>query len=126
MPPGQGVAPTPRNGVRMSVSVSRRGSEKRKKTVVRTLRFTPDEDEIITRHAADAGLSVSAFVRNAALNRKMVTQVDEQFLGELLRLGRMQKHLFVEGKRIGDKEYSGVLVAITELASTLRKQLMDK
>lgn len=110
----------------MSVSVSRRGSEKRKKTVVRTLRFTPDEDEIITRHAADAGLSVSAFVRNAALNRKMVTQVDEQFLGELLRLGRMQKHLFVEGKRIGDKEYSGVLVAITELASTLRKQLMDK
>ncbi|EDT2962899.1 nikA protein [Salmonella enterica subsp. enterica] len=109
----------------MSVSVSRSGSEKRKKTVVRTLRFTPDEDEMITQQAADAGLSVSAFIRNAALKRKMVSRTDEQFLAELLRLGRMQKHLFVEGKRIGDKEYSGVLVAITELATTLRKQLMD-
>lgn len=38
----------------------------------------------------------------------------------------MQKHLFVEGKRTGDKEYAGVLVAITQLADTLRKQLMEE
>ncbi|EMX69878.1 nikA protein [Escherichia coli P0299438.10] len=37
----------------------------------------------------------------------------------------MQKHLFVQGKRIGDKEYAEVLVAITELTNTLRKQLME-
>ncbi|EKG0070989.1 IncI1-type relaxosome accessory protein NikA, partial [Salmonella enterica subsp. enterica serovar Kentucky] len=44
---------------------------------------------------------------------------------ELMRLGRMQKHLFVQGKRTGDREYAEVLVAITELTNTLRKQLME-
>ncbi|EFB4000800.1 TPA: IncI1-type relaxosome accessory protein NikA, partial [Escherichia coli] len=29
------------------------------------------------------------------------------------------------GKRTGDKEYAEVLVAITELTNTLRKQLME-
>ncbi len=42
-----------------------------------------------------------------------------------MRLGRMQKHLFVQGKRTGDKEYAEVLVAITELTNTLRQQLME-
>lgn len=42
-----------------------------------------------------------------------------------MRLGRMQKHLFVQGKRTGDKEYAEVLVAITKLTNTLRKQLME-
>ncbi|APR93119.1 relaxosome component [Salmonella enterica] len=37
----------------------------------------------------------------------------------------MQKHLFVEGKITGDKEYASVLVAITELSNTVRKQLME-
>ncbi|EEF6434356.1 IncI1-type relaxosome accessory protein NikA, partial [Salmonella enterica subsp. enterica serovar Kentucky] len=46
-------------------------------------------------------------------------------LKELMRLGRMQKHLFVQGKRTGDREYAEVLVAITELTNTLRKQLME-
>ncbi len=42
-----------------------------------------------------------------------------------MRLGRMQKHLFVQGKRTGDQEYAEVLVAINELTNTLRKQLME-
>ena len=42
-----------------------------------------------------------------------------------MRLGRKQKHLFVQGKRTGGKEYAEVLVAITELTNTLRKQLME-
>ncbi|EMV81490.1 nikA protein [Escherichia coli 179550] len=37
----------------------------------------------------------------------------------------MQKHLFAQGKRTGDKEYAEGLVAITELTNTLRKQLME-
>ena len=52
--------------------------------------------------------------------------VYEDFLKELMRLGRLQKHLFVEGKRTGDKEYAEVLVAITELANTLRRNLMGR
>lgn len=109
----------------MSDRASRRGSEKRQKTVIRTLRFTPDEIEEIEQKAEETGQSVSAYIRDAAMNRKVVPVIDSSFLTELLRLGRLQKHHFVEGKRTGDKEYSTVLVAITELANTLRKQLMS-
>jgi len=105
----------------MSDTASRRGSEKRQKTIIRTVRFTPEEIEQIEQQAEQSGQSVSAFIRNAAMNRKVVPVI----LTELLRLGRLQKHHFVEGKRVGDKEYSTVLVAITELANTLRKQLMS-
>ncbi|MDO8245121.1 nikA protein, partial [Shigella flexneri] len=41
-------------------------------------------------------------------------------------LGRLQKHLFVEGKRTGDKEYAEVLVAITEYVNALRRDLMGR
>ena len=102
----------------MSDSAVRKKSEVRQKTVVRTLRFSPVEAE-------DSGLTVSAYIRNAALNKRINSRTDDAFLKELMRLGRMQKHLFVQGKRTGDKEYAEVLVAITELTNTLRKQLME-
>lgn len=109
----------------MSDKASRSGSDKRQKTVIKTLRFTPEEIDEIEQKAKDTGQSVSSFIRDAALNRSVVPRVDETFLTELLRLGRLQKHHFVEGKRTGDKEYAAVLVAITELATTLRNQLMS-
>lgn len=109
----------------MSERVSRRGSDKRQKTVIKTLRFTPDESEVIAKQAEAVGLTPSAFIRNAALNKKITPKTDVDFLNELLRLGRLQKHLFVEGKRTGDKDYSTVLVAITELSRTLREKLLS-
>ncbi|EOZ7010188.1 IncI1-type relaxosome accessory protein NikA, partial [Salmonella enterica subsp. enterica serovar Kentucky] len=99
----------------MSDSGVRKKSEVRQKTVVRTLRFSPAEDETIRKKAEDSGLTVSAYIRNAALNKRINSRTDDAFLKELMRLGRMQKHLFVQGKRTGDKEYAEVLVAITEL-----------
>lgn len=109
----------------MSDKRERSGSEKRQKTLLRAVRFSPDEDEIIRKKAEDAGLTVSAYIRSAALNKRVNSRIDDKFLKELMRLGRMQKHLFVEGKRAGDKEYASVLVAITELSNTVRKQLME-
>lgn len=109
----------------MSDVVKRNGSDKRQKTVLKTLRFTPEEAEMLERRAKEAGMSFSAYLRSTALNRKVVSRTDNTVLTELLRLGRLQKHLFVEGKRTGDKEYSEVLVAITELTSTLRLKLMQ-
>lgn len=107
----------------MSDVIKRKGSDKRQKTVLKTLRFTPEEADILAEKASEAGMSFSAYLRGAALNRKMVSQTDTTVLAELLRLGRLQKHLFVEGKRVGDKEYSEVLVALTELATALRTKL---
>ncbi|EPD5918416.1 plasmid mobilization protein MobA [Escherichia coli] len=109
----------------MSDKRQRSGNERRQKTILRAVRFSPDEDETICKNAEDSGLTVSAYIRNAALNKRINSRTDDAFLKELMRLGRMQKHLFVQGKRTGDKEYAEVLVAITELTNTLRKQLME-
>jgi hypothetical protein len=72
------------------------------------------------------GLTVSTLIRKTVLGKQINARIDEDFLKELMRLGRLQKHLFVEGKRTGDKEYAEVLVAITELANTLRRNLMGR
>ncbi|OHG19247.1 nikA protein [Salmonella enterica subsp. diarizonae serovar 60:r:e,n,x,z15] len=109
----------------MSDKQKKKKSEVRQRTTVRTLRFSPEENENIREKAEYAGLTVSAYIRNAALNKRVNARIDDQFLTELMRLGRMQKHLFVEGKRTGDKAYADVLVAITRLADTLRNQLME-
>lgn len=55
----------------MSDSAVRKKSEVRQKTVVRTLRFSPVEDETIRKKAEDSGLTVSAYIRNAALNSEL-------------------------------------------------------
>ncbi|RAP70114.1 hypothetical protein ACZ87_03089 [Candidatus Erwinia dacicola] len=51
----------------------------------------------------------------------MVNKSDTQMLAMLKKLGAMQKHLFVEGKRTGDKEYSEVLSAIRAAALRLAR-----
>ncbi|MDR8305456.1 nikA protein, partial [Acinetobacter baumannii] len=54
----------------MSDRAVRKKSEVRQKTVVRTLRFSPVEAEPIRKKAEDSGLTVSAYIRNAALNKR--------------------------------------------------------
>ncbi|HCQ3826254.1 TPA: IncI1-type relaxosome accessory protein NikA, partial [Escherichia coli] len=61
----------------MSDSAVRKKSEVRQKTVVRTLRFSPVEDEIIRKKADDSGLTVSAYIRNAALNKRINSRTDD-------------------------------------------------
>ncbi|KDU33389.1 plasmid mobilization protein MobA [Escherichia coli] len=110
----------------MSEKKTRSGSEKRQKNVKFTARFTEDEAEIVREKAEKNGQTVSTFIRKTVLGKQINARIDEDFLKELMRLGRLQKHLFVEGKRTGDKEYAEVLVAITELANTLRRNLMGR
>ncbi|QXD01189.1 plasmid mobilization protein MobA [Klebsiella sp. PL-2018] len=110
----------------MSDVSKKKKSETRQKTVVRTLRLSSSEDNDIRQKAEKSGMPVSTYLRKAALEKQVNARIDDTFLMELMRLGRMQKHLFVEGKRTGDKEYASVLVAITELTTTLRNQLMEK
>jgi hypothetical protein len=45
-------------------------------------------------------------------------------LKEVMRLGALQKKLFIDGKRIGDREYAEVLIAITEYHRALLSRLM--
>ncbi len=71
LPLGQGFARHPGKEHTVSDKRERSGSEKRQKTLLRAVRFSPDEDEIIRKKAEDARLTVSAYIRSAALNKRV-------------------------------------------------------
>lgn len=48
-------------------------SEKRKRTVLKGVRFMPDEEQQLAKAAADAGEKFGEYVRNAALARSLTT-----------------------------------------------------
>lgn len=92
-------------------------SENRKRTVNLKLRCLPEESDQIKEKAIDSGVSISEFLRCAALKRKTRSTIDSQIINELRRLGGLQKHLFTEGggHPAGghlSKEYAEILVEI--------------
>lgn len=89
-------------------------SESRKKTVALAVRMDEDERDTIREKAKDSGLTVSEFMRRAAMGRRTRSAVDSQVINELRRLGGLQKHLFTEGGGALSKEYADILVAIKE------------
>lgn len=92
-------------------------SENRKRTVNLKLRCLPEEADTIKEKAIDSGVSISEFLRCAALKRKTRSTIDSQIINELRHLGGLQKHLFNEGGGhntggLASKEYGEVLVNI--------------
>ncbi|MDC9582055.1 plasmid mobilization protein MobA [Xenorhabdus sp. PR6a] len=85
------------------------------------IRTDASTKEALQEKAKNAGLSLSQYLIRAGLGRRMVNKSDTQMLAMLNKLGAMQKHLFVEGKRTGDKEYSEVLSAIRAAALRLAR-----
>ncbi|WP_415776566.1 plasmid mobilization protein, partial [Salmonella enterica] len=64
----------------MSDSAVRTHSDARQKTDVGTLSFPPDEDVTISNTADDFGLTESAFIRNAALHKRINSRPDAALL----------------------------------------------
>jgi len=89
-------------------------SESRKRVVNLKTRCLPEEAEEIRSKAIDSGVTVSEFLRCAALGRKTRSTIDSQVINELRRLGGLQKHLFSEGKGVHSKEYAEILKSIKE------------
>ena len=110
----------------MAEKTARRGTESRNRTVMVHVRCLPEERDEIKAKADGCGQTVSSFMRDTALNRQIVSMIDHTALREFVRLGSLQKHLFTEGKRLGDKEYSAVLSAIIALANETRAKLREK
>ncbi|WP_100036864.1 plasmid mobilization protein MobA [Escherichia coli] len=80
-------------------------------------------DKILSRKPG-AVQTVSGFLRAAALGKKVNSLTDDRVLKEVMRLGALQKKLFIDGKRVGDREYAEVLIAITEYHRALLSRLM--
>ncbi|OEC09303.1 nikA protein, partial [Salmonella enterica subsp. enterica serovar Typhimurium] len=92
----------------------RSGSDTRRRAFSSPVRLTAEEDQAIRKRAAGCGKTVSCFLRAAALGKKVNSLTDDRVLKEVMRLGALQKKLFIDGKRVGDREYAEVLIAITE------------
>lgn len=84
----------------MSEKKTRTGSENRKRIVKFTARFTEDEAEIVREKAESSGQTVSTFIRSSSLDKVVNCRTDDRMIDEIMRLGRLQKHLFVEGNAL--------------------------
>lgn len=93
---------------------TRSGSETRQKTAHIMVRVSPDEKEALIEKARDCGMLPPAYLRACGLGRQTRSKMEAHILNELRRLGGLQKHLFNEGKGIGSKEYSEVLVVLKD------------
>jgi hypothetical protein len=58
------------------------------------LRLKEDEALVIRQKAKTARVSISEFIRRAAMGRVIMTVSDRQMIGEIRRLGAMIKHLY--------------------------------
>ncbi|WP_181855033.1 nikA protein, partial [Klebsiella pneumoniae] len=74
--------------------------------------------------AVECDRTVCSLIPEAALGKKVNSLTDDRVLKEVMRLGALQKKLFIDGKRVGDREYAEVLIAITEYHRALLSRLM--
>ena len=68
------------------------------------IRITDAEKAIIKDQAKGAGLTMSEYMRRIAFNKRIISKMDQKALGELARLGGLQKHLLKQIKGLPDEE----------------------
>ena len=94
------------------------------------IRITDAEKANIRDQAKIAGLTMSEYMRRIAFNKRIISQMDQKALGELARLGGLQKHLLKQIKGLPDEEglrkglnstLSAVLNAVSRLNAAVGK-----
>ena len=68
------------------------------------IRITEEEKAIIRDQANSASLTMSEYIRRTALNRRILSTMDQKVAGEIARLGGLQKHLLSQIKGLPDEE----------------------
>ncbi len=68
------------------------------------IRITEEEKATIRDQANSAGLTMSEYIRRTALNKRILSTMDQKAAGELARLGGLQKHLLTQIKDLPDEE----------------------
>ena len=68
------------------------------------IRITEEEKAIIRDQASRASLTMSEYIRRTALNKRILSTMDQKAAGELARLGGLQKHLLSQIKGLPDEE----------------------
>jgi hypothetical protein len=68
------------------------------------IRITEEEKAILREQANSASLTMSEYMRRTSLHKRIVSKMDQKALGELARLGGLQKHLLRQIKGLPDEE----------------------
>jgi hypothetical protein len=68
------------------------------------VRITEEEKAIIRDQANSASLTMSEYIRRTAMNRRILSTMDQKAAGELARLGGLQKHLLSQIKGLPGEE----------------------
>jgi hypothetical protein len=68
------------------------------------IRITDAEKANIRDQAKIAGLTMSEYMRRTSLHKRIVSKMDQKALGELARLGGLQKYLLKQIKGPPDEE----------------------
>ncbi|WP_435956141.1 plasmid mobilization protein MobA [Dryocola sp. BD626] len=77
-------------------------SEKRQRGVLFLgIRWYPEEKEQVVESARSAGLSAGEYLRRCALGRRIVAKGDTRQMKEIMKLGGLQKHLYLEMQKQG-------------------------
>jgi predicted DNA binding CopG/RHH family protein len=89
------------------------------------VRITEEEKSIIKDQANSASLTMSEYIRRTALNRRILSKMDQKAAGELARLGGLQKHLLMQIKGLPDEEglrkgLNSTLLAVHNAMRTLK------
>lgn len=89
----------------------------------------PTFHQLVREKAEAAGLTVSEFMRRAALGRRMACVVDVRMVGELRRLGAMLKHRYPKDSNWSleeKREYWVAMERIMALADKLDEVVSKK
>ena len=86
------------------------------------IRMTDAEKAIIRTQAKIAGMTMSEYIRRVSLNKRIVSKMDQKALGELARLGGLQKHLLKQIKGLPDEEglRKGLNLILSAVISAVR------
>jgi hypothetical protein len=68
------------------------------------VRITEEEKATIRDQANCASLTMSEYIRRSALNKRILSTMDQKAAGELARLGGLQKHLLSQIKGLPGEE----------------------
>ena len=89
------------------------------------VRITEEEKAILRDQANSASLTMSEYIRRTALNKRILSTMDQKAAGELARLGGLQKLLLTQIKGLPNEEelrkgLNSTLLAVHNAVRTLK------
>lgn len=77
------------------------------------LRISEDDHVELSHRAGVAGLTVSEYLRRAALSRPIAAKTDDAMIRELRRVAGLMKHVWSQGDGLYSEETAEAIRAVT-------------